>query len=357
LVADTPQNEALRLLNEVVQDMLNPPFDIKTNLRKCQHSCEILGWKLQRDWFHQEINGYYPDSSPPNYRIISGQTKWVPSGSLYENVRWNSEVMVDNVDSEIYDIQADELEVRADIDWLQYSAKFGYEENLGSTKKVRSPSGKFSITMERKRIFPAANFRYSLTQIEKQAFDFVSKAYVQVRFGDVIGGIWQKYRQEVDVKMAGLNLTGHLTTIEKGLLSVNSEDWRTSAFECRNLINDLANYLWRDERIRYEHLPGNTIEGTLDVSQGKFGNRIAAYIHQKGISGTRGRFIRVEAERLSSSIFALIPFQSEAHEPISLQDAQSIAIATYILVGEVIRRTDLEPILVYGQPTIADLHK
>ncbi|HLO14524.1 MAG TPA: hypothetical protein VK206_06835 [Anaerolineales bacterium] len=349
----SPQAEALDILKRVINDLTNPPFNLKANLRRCQHVCEILGWQSKRDWFHQEVNGYYPNTPLPDYRKIQGTRQWAPSGSEYESIGWKSEEFVYGVDTSVYDVIPDVLEVRAGIDWLSYSAQYGYTETLGETKEVSTPSRNSRATLQRKRIFPASNITYSLSQIEKHVFDFASISYAQLRFGDIIGDIWGRYRRDVDAAMSSLNLVSHLRSIEGGLLSENPEDWRSAAFECRNLLNDLATYLWQDARPRYEYLKGDTDEGTLDVSQGKFGNRIAAYIHQKGVTGTRGKFIRDEAQRLATSILSLIPFQSEAHEPIQLADAQSIAIATYILTGELARRTDLKPVEKYGIPAIS----
>jgi hypothetical protein len=350
----TPEAEALTLLSQVIEDLSNPPFNLKANLRKCQHACELLGWQSRRDWFHQELNGYYDSTPTPQHRMIPGTRRYSPGGSAGSSIKWNSEDLVYGVDDSVYEIEPDTLEVRAGIDWLVAHSQYGYSEALGETKRVPFPSGRSTVTLERRRVFPAGNIAYSLSQVEKQVFDFASIAYAQLRFGDIIGDIWSRYRREIDSAMTGLNLAAHLTSIESGLLSPNPEDWRSAAFECRNLLNDLANYLWNDPRPRYEHLPGSTSEGTLDVSHGKSGNRLAAYIHQKGVTGTRGRFLREEAYRLASSIQSLIPLQSEAHDPIGLSDAQSIAIATYVLVGEVVRRTDLKPIEEYGPLAVDD---
>jgi hypothetical protein len=90
----------------------------------------------------------------------------------------------------------------------------------------------------------------------------------------------------------------------------------------------------------------------LDVTQGHTKNRIAAYLHQKGLSGTEGKYLRSEVERLVASIDSIISFQSAAHDPIDLQNARSIAISTYLLVGEIVTRTDLIPIKEYGNPKI-----
>lgn len=348
----TPQEEAISLLSEVLSGLTGPGGNIKVALRKCLLVCEMLGWRPQRDWFHQELNGYYPTSALPTHRKVSGKCKWQPAPSFSDTVNWKSEEMVYGANPAVYEEEEDVLEIWAGIEFFIAYTSTGYTEILQETKKVPSPSGHRSITFQRARIFTASAIAASLTQIERFIFDFASRAYVQLKYGNAVGDIWSQYRIKVDAGLASLDLAKHLNVIELSLQSTNPEAWRTAILECRNLLNDLANYLWRDGRPRYEYLPGRTDEDTLDVTKGKFGNRLAAYIHQKGLSGTRGKYLRNEADRLATSIQSLIAFQSEAHEPISLQDARSVVIAMYVLVGEIIGRTDLNPIVTYGKPVI-----
>ena len=90
----------------------------------------------------------------------------------------------------------------------------------------------------------------------------------------------------------------------------------------------------------------------MDVTPNKYANRLAAYLHQKGITGTRGRYVRDEVERIAASIRSLVSFQAEAHDPIELVDARSAALGTYFLLGELALKTDLEPITKYGKPAV-----
>lgn len=348
------QEEAIVLLSEVLANLTSANKDLKSVLRKCQHVCELLGWEQKKQWIHQELNGYYKGAVLPTYRIISGIRKWDIGQSGHDSITWISESIAYGVDPQIYEEEVDTLEVWAGIDWFISVSPIGYREVLKETKVVTTPSQKDKVTLHRVRIFGAPAIAWGLSQIEKTIYDFTSSAYVQLKYSNVIKHIWDEYQIQVDKTISQLGLTQHLSAIEANLLSENPEAWRAAAFECRNLVNDLANYLWRDPRDRYEYLPGKTDNGKLDVSQGKFGNRISAYLHQKGITGTQGKYLRDEASRLSSSIQSLISFQSEAHEPVSQSNAKSIAIATYILIAEIVTRTDLQPIESYQKPVIVD---
>jgi hypothetical protein len=350
----SPQDEAIGLLGEVIANLTSTNKDLKSVLRKCQLVCELLGWEQQKQWIHQELNGYYKGANLPSYRIISGIRKWDVGKSGHDSITWVSESIAYGVDSQIYEEEPDTLEVYAGIDWFISVSPAGYRDVLKETKVVTTPSKKDNVTLHRVRIFGSPAITWGLSQIEKAIYDFASSAYVQLKYSNVIKHIWDGYQIKVDKVISQLGLTQHLSAIENNLLSKNPEEWRVATFECRNLVNDLANYLWRDPRNRYEYLPGNTDDGKLDVSLGKFGNRLSAYLHQKGITGTQGKYLRDEASRLSASIQSLISFQSEAHEPMSHLNARSIAIAMYILIAEIVTRTDLTPIESYQKSAIVD---
>jgi hypothetical protein len=346
----TPQEEAIILLDEVIKALTSSTRDLKTILRKCQLVCELLNWGSQKSWFDQELNGYYPGSQLPSYRKIVGKKIWEIQASTYNVIKQQSEEMVYGRDPAVYDEQPDTLEVWTRIDWFIANSRVGYRESLDETKSARSPAGDRYVTLQRIRVFSAGTITFSVMEIERNAFNFASQAYVQLKYGNAMGDIWANYRRLVDAELSKLTMNQHLHVIESGLQSNNEESWRVAVFECRNLLNDLANDLWRDPRPTYDYLLGNGPNGKLEVMHGEFGNRLAAYIHQKGISGTRGSFLRHEAERLADSIHSLIAVQSEAHDPVSLEDARSFAIRTYFVVGELVTRTDMQPVLQYGEP-------
>ena len=345
----SPQEEAITFLSEALSRLTSSDKDLKSILRKCQHACELLGWEQQKKWIHQELNGYYQDSSIPSYRKISGKRMWDIDGSRYDKIEWLSELAVQSVDPATYEEEDDILVVWSGIDWIISASKTGYREELSETKQALSPFKQHRVTLRRVRSFSPTAISAIILEIEKNLYDFISSAYVQLKYSNATKKIWDTYQVQVDKALFQLGFTQHLSAIESNLLSNNPEAWRVTAYECRNLLNDLANHLWRDTRSRYEYLPGKTDNGKLDVSQGKFGNRLSAYLHQKSIVGTYGKYLRDEAERLSLSIQSLISLQSEAHEPLTFQIARSVTIATYILIGEIIIRTDLVPIERYKE--------
>lgn len=347
----SPQEEAVRWLGDVIAELSTSNRDLKSILRKCQHICELLEWQEPRNWFYQELNGYPSVNDLPYYRKVTGIKKWDidAEATSYEYRSWTVRTMASRIDPSIYEQEEDVLGVWSGIDWFLSAARNGFIENLPEKRKVLLSQSQYNL--RRIRVFAAINFANCIAQLEGDVFTFASKAYIQVKYGGAVKNIWDDYSNAVDKSLNTLNLFPHLQAIQSGLLSENPESWRNAIFGCRNLLTDLANYLWQDGRPRYDLLPGKTDDGKLDVSQGNFGNRLAAYLHQKSISGKSGKHLRNEAERVASSIHSLIAFQSEAHDPIREKlDARSIAISTYILIGEIVLRTDLNPVRNYGTP-------
>ena len=349
----TPQQEAIGLLSEAIAELTSSTsFDnLRNVLRKCQHASELVGWEDQKRWFHQELNGLYAGSVVPEYRKIASTRIW---RTKHFSIASLNALVLGDLDASCLEHakeQTDDiLEVWIGIDWILTASKSGYAELTGETKRAFSEADRKEMDWERVRIFQPSAFLPCLNHIERATFDFASNAYVALRYGNAIADIWSTYRVEVDAAIGAIGLADHLTSIQSGLQSENPASWRLAVFGCRNLLKDVADYLWKDTRPTYAHLLGQGVGGKLEVTSEKFGNRLSAYIHQKSLAGTRGKFFRAEAGRLADSLTSLISLQSEAHDPIELRDARSISIATYCLLGELVTRTDMVPVREYASP-------
>jgi hypothetical protein len=346
----TPQEEAIQIFAEVVRDLTSRDRDLKLILRRCQHACQLLAWEDSGQWFQREQAGHPAGTVTPSYRKVRGRLIWRAKGSAYDRLNRAAEEVVYGQEPEDADEEDAILDVYAGIDFLLAASGSGYTEVTGETKEGWSRRWKRSIELERVKVFQAASFAVVLAEIERMTFEFASQSYALLRYGNVLTDFWMDYRTQVDAALHRLNLTAHLDAIQSGLQSDNPEAWRAAVLECRNLLNDVADHLWRDPRETYEHLPGGGRDGKLNVVQGKFANRLSAYVHQKGLRGTSGKFVRDETERLAVSIRSLIALQSQAHAPVRREDARSVALATYFILGELVTKTDMQPIERYGEP-------
>ena len=340
----TPQEEAAQIFWEVIQSLTSGAPDLKIALRRSQHACQLIGWNDNTEWFKLQLDGYPTGTPIPEFRKVRGVSRWRPAGYL------EAAFELTPLGEAQYDLETEpaELDVFAGLDWLMEASQSGYTESTGDNKEGYQLSR--SIKLERVRIFAAANFQTVVSTIETEAFGLASRAYTLLRYGNAIADIWSEHRTEVDATLRRLDLGSHLDAIQVGLQSDNPEACRNAVFGARNLMNDLAEYLWRDKRTEYEFLPGDGPNGKLNVGAGRSKNRLSAYLHQKGFTGARGSLMRNELERLADSAGRLIELQSRAHSRIRKEDARSVILATDFILGEMVTKTDMVPVEVYQQP-------
>ena len=222
------------------------------------------------------------------------------------------------------------------IDLLLSYAQTGVYIPLGQTREVPTPRYENDEMQDRViGVTPQACQRV-VALIENEVFDFASKSYGTLRYGEGLQDIWLDHRSAVEEKLQALGLSSHLEAITSGLTGDNPEEWRACLFACRNLLEDLANMLWLDPRDTYSPLLGSGSDGHLTVTQGHYKNRLAAYLHQKHLTGGVEALLRDEVDRLDQWIRSLTEAQSSGHSPTTKEQARAVALSTYFLVGQLV---------------------
>ena len=343
-----PQSESIDILKSVLNDFFTGSTEIKSVLRRCSHVCQILAWSEQLSWFQNELNGYPSGAELPWYRkSIPGRCKWYVTGGIYTVIE---SAVEEGYSAEKEPIEYTEMNVWAGIDWILSAAQSGYFESTGrkSTKYIRLH--KKNVETEELKAYDKHVFQTILTNIGNLAFNFASNSYATLQYGDALQDVWQGYRAKVEEQLSAIGFTKHLDTIRNGLNSQNPQDWRAAMWSCRDILHDLATHLWRDQRGTYEYLPGQGDRGKLPVTERYYVNRLGAYLHQKGVVGEMGDYLRAEMERVYNSISTLSELDNRAHSEVTLFDVRTAAIGTYIIVGELVTRTDMQPIIQYQSP-------
>lgn len=336
------------VLREVVEELATADHDLRSMLRRCQHACEILG-RPEAEWFRRELMGYTQDADLPAARKVRGRLTWREKGSVYDIARGVVEQTMYGLPTELGDAPTN-LDVYAGLDWILQVADQGLAELTGAESTYESARRRRTIPVEQIRVFPADSFKGLVQTIDSQAFDWASKVLAELEYAEILDDIWSEHRQAVERALDPLGLGGQLRTIEQGLQSREPSGWRTAALACRNLVQDVARHVWRDSRPTYVLLPGDGDQGKLAVTDDRPLNRMSAYLHQQECRGKTGAFLRSEVERLDASFRKLNALQSGAKMDISLEDARTVAIYTFLLLGELALRTDMQPILAYADP-------
>lgn len=343
-----PQDEAIDILKAVLDDFLSGSVDPKNVLRRCAHVYQILGWSEQLTWFQNELLGYPKDVELPWYRKdIKGRTEWRVTGGFRTVLE---SVIEDEYRTEEEPTTYTGMDVWHGIDWVLSAAQWGYVESTGRQSSKYISLRSKNVKTREANVYDKHAFQTILTNVENLVFKFVSESYAILCYGDALQDIWQAYRAKVDEHLARIGIGGHLDTIRSGLSSGNPQDWRAAMWSCRDILRDTATYLWQDPRETYEHLPGDGKHGKLQVTQSHYVNRLGAYLHQKGITKETKAYISAEMERIYNSIETLNKLDSKAHDVVTLHDARTAAIGTYIVLGELATRTDMKPITEYRSP-------
>jgi hypothetical protein len=341
----TPQDEALKIFEEVVRQITSGTYALKSVLLRCYHASQLIGLSQSRDWFYREAYGYPPDADLPWYRQIKGQFEWWPRGM--DNQVETAMMAVNYGDRDGGDIA--ELEARGPADSLFAANQRVYRLPTGETRDGRSAVNKRSQVEDRVKRFEPGAFATAIQQIEQLTLAFASHHYTVLRYGNVITDIWLDRRARVDAALAALGLGQHLDTIQADVRSSNPESWRAAVLACRNLLTDIANHLWQDPRKTYPPLKGQDGQ-PMAVTKDKYTNQLRAYLHQKRtqLDEKAHDYLKNELERLADSLRLLISYQSTGHGPITQEDARSVAISTYFLTGELVVKTDMAPVTTYA---------
>jgi len=343
-----PQDEAIGILKVALDAFFSGRVDIKNVLCQCAHVCQILGWSKQLSWFQNELFGYPEDVELPWYRKdIKGRTEWRVAGGFGTVLE---SVIDDRYRTTEEPTLQTAIDVRGGIDDILSAAESGCIKSTGKKSSKYISFREKHVDTKEVETYDKHVFQAILTRIENLVFKFVSESYAVLCHSGVLQDIWQGYRKKIDEHLIPIGLSRHLDAIRNGLNSANPQEWREAMWSCRDILHDLAAYLWRDQRKTYEHLPGKGENNKLEVTDGHYVNRLGAYLHQKGIDKEYGAYLRAEMQRIYNSIKTLNELDSKAHGKITLHDACSAAIGTYVLLGELITRTDMQPIMEYRSP-------
>lgn len=154
--------------------------------------------------------------------------------------------------------------------------------------------------------------------------------------------IFDQYKARVDDRLSELGLNQKLDAIFRDLESDNPASWQQAILGCRNLFYDLSKILWKIPGEKY------TIEGLskpLEVGEGKEKNRLTAYLHYKGISKNKEPIFMDQFEALNNLMVAFIDKAAKGKSAISQNEAITLLVAMYVLLGEMLVLTGLEPVI------------
>ena len=339
------RNEAAEQLTDVAKKLTASSRELESALRRYAYACELAGLTSEAEWAWTELSGYANRDGAPDYRTSRAILTWHVGGELplLERAYAAASAQVDEhpgqdeISSEVLFVGVPEL-IRA--------GATGFYEPTGETKTVRG--GRESAggyPWERMRVVGPADIAATLTRIEHVLLRRVISNRIALVYGSAVEDVWSRLRSQVEPHLVAMGLDDQLETIERGLRATTRAGRQAAMYGCRSLLTALADHLWRDERSTYLPLEGDGPDGRLVVTPDRTKNRLAAYLHQSIGGSSAEDYLTAEVERLWESVTRLIDVANKAHSTdVSQADAELTVVGTYVLLGELGRRTRFVPV-------------
>ena len=352
VVMQDRRDEAAGVLTEVVDALTSSGANLELALRRYAYACELAGFASEAHWAWAELSGYATPEDAPDYRNSAATLRWQADSSLtpFERIDAASSAAVyehpgpDELSSEVLFVGVPDL--------LQAS-KTGYWEKTGEMKTVRGGRRSYGgHPFERVRVVEPPHIVATLGRIERVLLRRAIASRIAMVYGSAVEEVWSRLRSQVEPRLLAIGLTDHLETIERELSADTNAGRQSAMYGCRSLLTALADHVWRDERPTYAPLRGDGPGGKLVVTADRSKNRLAAYLHYSSGGSSAEDYLQAEVERVWDSTTKLIDLANKAHDvDVSHEDAELVVVGTYVLLGELGRRTQFAPVENYdAQP-------
>lgn len=323
------QKEAMSFLEEAFKGLSREDYhhkqDLQAALMKVQHADRLLNWTRQLEVVAGELMGYSSDRELPMWRQVQ-KTVYYERVSTFQPIppsltQHEERLPVyDSISSIIDALEAGGFRTENPV-------QFSSENRVWTVKEIT--------------VIEAWKLDRLLNAVRQGFFSFCSDSLNQLRFGEQVDSVFERYRQAVEGKLGQLGVAGHLEAAIQNLNRQSPESWQTAALGCRNLLSDLANKLWQAPDSAYPYLNNIPLRGgATDLVK----NKLRAWLHQKGLRRSDNLFIERQLIRLADCVNDLYKLDSKGKQSITYEDALSCVMNTYVLLGEMALRTDLQPV-------------
>jgi len=334
-LSEIAKNKLVGLISGLTSS--NP--DLANCVRDCLAFATLLQWSDDEAWFQSELNGYGKDDVLPGYRVdVPVHTDKRPMGKR-ELITY----MVENdFRKRASDSQSFKMNVPWPVDQLLARAVVGFYIDTGKTTKEWSTVDEREIELHLVVVHEKSDLLLVVSRLQTALLSWCSQSLRAIEFGDSAADIFGEYRALADQLAVKAGIAGHLEAINRGLASSEQQEWRQTMWSTRDVLHDLAKFLWQDSRSEYEPIK-NDQNKLMKVTDSDYVNRLAAYLHQKRVSKSSTQYLEAELARLHT----LNDVASKAHDKVTYDDARLCAMGLYGVLGEIAYRTDSEPVTEY----------
>jgi len=220
------------------------------------------------------------------------------------------------------------------------------ETSLAEMEMVKSfkPSGdyaniQFSGQQQRVRnlAIQVSFYKNICSKVVSTIQEFATNVYYTHRFKQEAVSILEKERKETTDKLLKRfpDLKEYFEVINKNIDSSNPRDWAAIASQCRSILINLSNKLWKVGEKKYKCKDGDLIETNKEK------NKLIAYIDTK-IKGSKTE--RAKAVRLFKTIHEIFTIGGKSKRTIKRSELSTIVTQTFIFLSDLSVSTDLKSV-------------
>jgi hypothetical protein len=165
------------------------------------------------------------------------------------------------------------------------------------------------------------------SRVLAQLHQFVSEVYYSLVFEGLSESIFERYKSEVDVLIAGScgNVLDQIPAVMDRLAESELEAVSQALTTCRRIIESFADSIFPPSEDTFK-----IGENTLSLGADKHQNRINVYIHNHTDSQSRQKRLRQNLSNLFDRV------STGVHGDVTQEEARALFLNTYLLLGEIL---------------------
>lgn len=292
------------LARELLDDIELSRIPAQTLILKASRLARFVGSEKIRTWLYFELHAYN-GTDPVALEYLSATGRWIDEekktaywGSFAEQVAWIESLRAEQSSIRVPDVSGDYVAIA-----------------LNNVMNRLQQLGNQIRAIERVK-----------NRVLSQLHSWVSSVYYEITLGGAAETIFEKFRQEVDIKIAEscTDVLDKLPVIYDRLREGDAESISQAMTSCRRIVDAFSDAVFPP------------VEDTIDVDGNKIKlgpqqhqNRLIAFIASKTESKSRRQRLRQALSNIYDRVCAGV------HSDISVQEAQSLVLNMYVFLGEV----------------------
>lgn len=179
-----------------------------------------------------------------------------------------------------------------------------------------------------------------LSILKSQYYDYASKWYIELQFGNTAKSVFEEYQERVDSYFSALPTTAiqKLNAVEELLEDGNPEHYAQVLTSCRRMWSEVSKVLFSEVLPGYSDKVFKTKSGKeIDVSGDHDNNKMVAVIETLQTKATKNTLVGSEILYLIDWIEQINSSQSKGvHHEVTKEQAMQCIIHTYIALGDIL---------------------